>query len=67
MIKDIGEAAGEIYHYLEKNGPQLVDELRVKLFQDDDLLNRAIGWLAREAKIVITTENDREVISLVMT
>ena len=65
MIKDIGEAAGEIFRYLEKNGPQLVDEVRMKLFQDDDLLNRAIGWLAREAKIVITLEDGREVISIV--
>jgi hypothetical protein len=65
MIKDIGEASGEIYRFLEKNGPQFVDDLRVKLFQDDDLLNRAIGWLAREAKIVITMEGDREVISIV--
>lgn len=64
MIKDIGLAAGDIYRYLEKNGPQFTDDLRIKLFQDDDLLNRAIGWLAREAKITISMQKDREVISL---
>jgi len=65
MIRDIGTAAGEIYRYIEGNGPQYLDDLRRKLFQDDDLLNRAIGWLGREAKISITLEDDREVISLI--
>lgn len=65
MIRDIGTAAGDIYRYVEGNGPQYMDDLRRKLFQDDDLLNRAIGWLAREAKITISVEDDREVVSLV--
>ena len=65
MIRDIGAAAGEIYRYIEENGPQLMDDLRLKLYQDDDLLNRAIGWLAREAKITISVQDDREVVSLV--
>jgi len=65
MIRDIGAAAGEIFRYVKSNGPQYVDDIRRKLFQDDDLLNRAIGWLAREAKITISVEDDREVISLV--
>ena len=65
MINDIRKAADVVNAYLTQHGPQYTDELLLRLIQEDDLLERAIGWLACEAKIVISMEDDRELISLV--
>jgi hypothetical protein len=48
----IGEAAGKVWAYLDAHGQTTVAKLKTGTKLPDDLLNQAIGWLAREGKIV---------------
>ena len=52
-IEEIGETAGEVWHLLAEQGrislPQLVKEVDTPR----DLVMQAIGWLAREDKVLI--------------
>ena len=52
----IGFLAGDIFEYLNKNGPTPVAELAnvMKTWGTLPLLGAALGWLAREAKIVFS-------------
>ena len=52
MTNNIGLKAGEIYKYLEQNGPQTLYALKKELDNTKDIVPMAIGWLARENKIV---------------
>jgi hypothetical protein len=52
----VGEAAGKVWHALSKDGPQTVTQLKTKLNGTSDVLNFALGWLAREDKIEITQD-----------
>ena len=47
----IGETAGVIYQTLEKNGAKTLSVLQKETGVANELLNQAIGWLAREGKI----------------
>jgi len=51
----VGETAGRVWRALSENGPYTVAQLR-KLIGGSDLVNFALGWLAREDKIEITPE-----------
>ncbi len=53
---EIGEKAGEIWHILNNDGPQTLSQLKKKLGNSNELLNFALGWLAREDKVRITPE-----------
>jgi Winged helix-turn-helix domain (DUF2582) len=52
----VGETAGKIYEALSSGGPQTVTQLKKKLNGSGDLVNFALGWLAREDKIDIVQE-----------
>ncbi len=47
----VGEIAGEVWRLLNDHGPHTVDQLKKKLNGKSELVNFAIGWLAREDKI----------------
>lgn len=47
----IGETAGVIYQTLEKGGTKTMALLQKETGLASELLNQAIGWLAREGKI----------------
>jgi len=53
MAQTIGEAAGKVWHCLEGNGALKVTDLPRKCGVSKDMVQRAIGWLAREDKIII--------------
>jgi hypothetical protein len=55
-ISKVGETAGEVWHLLNDQGPQTVDQLKRKLNGKTELLNFAIGWLAREDKIELASD-----------
>jgi len=57
MNKEIGTMAGEIWKALEANGETAISKLKKDLHASSPLFDWAIGWLAREDKIVLTTEN----------
>jgi len=51
MQVEIGQAAGDIYRFLEANGPATVSELKKATGCKDTLIYQALGWLAREEKV----------------
>jgi Winged helix-turn-helix domain (DUF2582) len=60
----VGEAAGKVWHELSSAGPQTLIQLKKKFNGDSELLNLAIGWLARENKVDITPEKKTLLIHL---
>lgn len=52
----VGHTAGKIWGELVEGGPQTVAQLKKKLNGEGDLVNLAIGWLAREDKVDIIAE-----------
>ncbi len=56
-IKDqVGEAAGKVWRVLNSLGPQTLAQLKKKVKEPSDVLPLAVGWLAREDKVDISSE-----------
>ncbi|MGH9447872.1 MAG: winged helix-turn-helix domain-containing protein [Terriglobia bacterium] len=56
-VKDqLGSTAGEVWRQLSQGGPQTLTQLRKKLNGQSDLVNFAVGWLAREDKVSIVAD-----------
>jgi hypothetical protein len=52
MLKaEIGKTAGEVWRYLGKKGKASLTELPAEVKVNPDLVNQALGWLAREEKV----------------
>jgi len=64
MNTKVGEAAGNIWHTLSDNGPLTVTQLKTKVNGGGELLNFALGWLAREDKIEILQDKKTIKVSL---
>ena len=60
----VGLTAGSIWHYLEKNGVTSVAKLVRELPEEEKTIQRSIGWLAQEGKILLNTNNRVETIEL---
>ena len=56
MSEKIGTMAGAIWQALEANGEMTLAKLKKEMNAGSPLFDWAIGWLAREDKIVLTTE-----------
>lgn len=56
MSEEIGTMAGAIWKALETNGQMTVVKLKKELNAQSPLFDWAIGWLAREDKILLTKE-----------
>jgi hypothetical protein len=56
MSEEIGTMAGAIWQALETNGELTLANLKKDLNAASPLFDWAIGWLAREDKIMLTTE-----------
>ena len=52
----VGETAGRIWETLSTDGPQTPAQLKKKVNETSDLVNFALGWLAREDKIEIVQD-----------
>lgn len=62
MAEKIGDTAGKIYQYLEKNGEVSVLKLKTGLKLSNSLVCMGIGWLAREDKLnIVETKKDVKV------
>ena len=55
MDGEIGLTAGEVYRVLEVNGPASAAQLKKATGCKDKAIHQAIGWLAREDKVVRLT------------
>ena len=56
MNEEIGAAAGAIWHSLDVNGEMTLAKLKKELKAASPVFDWAIGWLAREDKIMLTME-----------
>lgn len=56
MNEEIGTMAGAIWHALEANGGITLAKLKKGLNAGSPIFDWAIGWLAREDKIMLTLE-----------
>lgn len=56
MSEEIGTMAGAIWHALEANGEMTLAKLKKELRATSPVFDWAIGWLAREDKIMLTME-----------
>ncbi len=63
-ISEIGEAAGKIWHYLDKNGPSSVTKITTETGVGKNDIQRAIGWLAKEGKLAVEMKGRVETLSL---
>ena len=62
--EQVGLAAGSIWHYLAENGATSVAKLVNELSEEEKIIQRSIGWLAREGKITIDVVNRVETLAL---
>jgi len=61
----IGETAGQVYKVLGANNSKVtLNDLTAKVRADTNIVQQAIGWLAREGKIELTQQGKRTYISL---
>lgn len=63
-ITEIGIAAGKLWQYLEKSGPSSVTKTTSDTGLGKTEIQRAIGWLAKEDKLVIEMKGRIETLSL---
>lgn len=52
MIDAIGETAGKVWMFLNQHGPANLNQIKKNVRADSNLILQAIGWLAREDKLV---------------
>ena len=53
MITEIGIAAGEIWHFLDRNNQTTLSNLTDSIERSRDTLLMSLGWLAREGQVVM--------------
>jgi hypothetical protein len=63
-IQQIGAAAGLVWTALTENGPLSTAKLVKAIGEPRDTVMQALGWLAREDKIVIEDDGRTRIISL---
>ncbi|MDE7412273.1 MAG: winged helix-turn-helix domain-containing protein [Muribaculaceae bacterium] len=66
-IESIGTWAGEVYKALESSDTRMLGEKEIKKatkLKKDQIMS-ALGWLGREGKIAITTDDKDIVVTLI--
>ena len=53
MIDAIGETAGKVWKFLQQNGEANLNQIKKNVKADPNLILQAIGWLAREDKLIV--------------
>ena len=64
MLNTIGNAAGKIWEYLDKNGSASVTKITNETGINKNDVQRAIGWLLKEDKLSIEVVGRTETLSL---
>ncbi|HRY29490.1 MAG TPA: winged helix-turn-helix domain-containing protein [Elusimicrobiota bacterium] len=64
MTNEIGRVAGDVWRYLERNGETSALRLRSALKVSQSQLFLALGWLSREEKILLVTDEKGYRVSL---
>jgi hypothetical protein len=63
-IDQIGHTAGLVWHALNGEGPRTISKLVKTIDASRDMVMQAIGWLAREDKVLIEDSKRGRMISL---
>ncbi len=53
MITEIGIVAGEIWHFLDRNGAADLKNLFSGIDRRPEVILMSLGWLAREGHVVV--------------
>ncbi|NWF54386.1 MAG: winged helix-turn-helix domain-containing protein [Syntrophaceae bacterium] len=53
MTQSIGDTAGKVWEFLHEKGETKLSQLKKGVKADSNLVLQAIGWLAREDKLLI--------------
>ncbi|HEY8034101.1 MAG TPA: winged helix-turn-helix domain-containing protein [Methylobacter sp.] len=64
MSNTIGDAAGTVWNYLDKNGPSSVNKITTETGINKNDVQRAIGWLSKEDKLSFEMVGRAETLSL---
>jgi predicted transcriptional regulator len=64
MVNVIGDAAGKIWQFLNENGESSVTKVTTETGLGKNDVQRAIGWLAKEGKLIIEMKGRTETLSL---
>jgi predicted RNA-binding protein (virulence factor B family) len=64
MSNVIGDAAGKIWQYLNDNGPSSANKIEKDTGISKNDIQRAIGWLSKEDKLIIEAKGRVETILL---
>ncbi len=64
MSTNIGEAAGKLWAFLHEHGPSSPSKIEKESGLSRADLQRAIGWLAKEDKLLIAMNGRTETLSL---
>jgi len=64
MEQRIGDTAGEIWKALKKSGETSISKVPKIVKQKDTLTYLALGWLAREGKLVFRSSGNSTLVSL---
>lgn len=65
VVKEkIIETAGKTWQYLKDHGETGLSLLPRRLRERSDIVNQAVGWLAREDKLCYSQRNGKTVVSL---
>ncbi|HET6327121.1 MAG TPA: winged helix-turn-helix domain-containing protein [Planctomycetaceae bacterium] len=64
QVESVGAVAGQVWHYLNENGPVTLSKLAREIEAPRDLVMQGVGWLAREGKIAFNEGPRSKTISL---
>lgn len=64
MKETIGNLAGEVYHFLEDSGQASLSDIAENVNGPRSKVNMAIGWLAREEKLIFDDNGRGTTVSL---
>jgi hypothetical protein len=53
MTHSIGKTAGMVWKFLDEKGEVTLNQMKKGIKADPNLILQAIGWLAREDKLII--------------
>jgi hypothetical protein len=64
MITEIGIVAGEIWHFLDREGDAFLPDLFKGIDKPREIILMSLGWLAREGHVVVKEEGTGYRVSL---
>ena len=64
-VEQIGETAGQIWHFLHEHGSCSITQLVKEVDAPRDVVMQGLGWLAREDKLSIEEDSrGKKIVSL---